>query len=42
MVQRAMETGVLPRVLLSIRQYFVRFHPAALDTVDKDRFRYFT
>lgn len=41
-VQRATESGVLPRVLLSVRQYFIRFHPTTLDTVDEDRFRYFT
>ncbi|KPI84532.1 hypothetical protein ABL78_6417 [Leptomonas seymouri] len=42
LLQRRAESGVLSRILVPVRQHFIRFHPTSLDTVDDDRFEFFT
>ncbi|KAK7195977.1 hypothetical protein NESM_000531000 [Novymonas esmeraldas] len=42
LLQRRVDPGVLSRVLVPVRQHFIRFDPASLATVDDDRFHFFT
>ncbi|GET87063.1 hypothetical protein, conserved [Leishmania tarentolae] len=41
-LQRRVDPGVLSRVLVPVRQHFIRFDPSSLATVDDDRFAFFT
>ncbi|KPA77199.1 hypothetical protein ABB37_07113 [Leptomonas pyrrhocoris] len=41
-LQRRADPGVLARVLVPVRQHFIRFEPTSLSTVDEDRFEFFT
>ncbi|TPP46226.1 hypothetical protein CGC21_4625 [Leishmania donovani] len=41
-LQRRADPGVLSRVLVPVRQHFIRFDPSSLATVDGDRFEFFT
>ncbi|CBZ24901.1 conserved hypothetical protein [Leishmania mexicana MHOM/GT/2001/U1103] len=41
-LQRRADPGVLSRVLVPVRQHFIRFDPSSLATVDDDRFEFFT
>ncbi|KAG5483299.1 hypothetical protein LSCM1_04841 [Leishmania martiniquensis] len=41
-LHRRADPGVLSRVLVPVRQHFIRFDPASLATVDDDRFELFT
>lgn len=42
LLQRQSEPGVLSRVMVPVRQYFLRFTPTSLENVDDDRFKFFT
>ncbi|KAI5685239.1 Utp25 [Leishmania braziliensis] len=42
LLQRRADPGVLSRVLVPVRQHFIRFDPGSLATVDEDRFEFFT
>ncbi|KAG5483716.1 hypothetical protein LSCM4_04868 [Leishmania orientalis] len=42
LLQRRADPGVLSRVLVPVRQHFIRFDPTSLATVDDDRFEFFT
>ncbi|KAG5509377.1 hypothetical protein JKF63_06687 [Porcisia hertigi] len=42
LLQRRADPGVLSRVLVPVRQHFIRFHPSSLATLDDDRFEFFT
>lgn len=42
LLQRRADPGVLSRVLVPVRQHFIRFEPSSLASVDDDRFAFFT
>ena len=42
LLQRRADPGVLSRILVPVRQHFIRFDPTSLATVDDDRFAFFT